>query len=299
MAPRSGAVPLMAVSDREQELRRAEQEAAGLESQLVPEITRLDSTTQQVLARFQQVKAAANQLELLGSVDPAFADVQHRLRQVAIPVLDVAHHHERALQARAQAVSARLDSAEAMRRTIEVFASELSRFSTQLSADEATLQRCHKLVQEEIARRAAEEERRAAPPPPPPPAKPPPVKVSLRMRMTPPGTRGGPRVRMQAAIDFHSDSNFYTGFSTNISEGGIFVATVSTPARGSQVELHFTLPGGMRVDVRGEVRWSREVNDNTPEIFPGVGVQFIDLSENAHTAIKKFIEQREPMFFPD
>src|SRR5262249_62108806 len=109
--------------------------------------------------------------------------------------------------------------------------------------------RCARRAQEETARRAAEEQQRAAAPPSPPPAAPPQFKASLRMRMTPPGARGGPRVRMQAAIDFQSDSNFYTGFSTNISEGGIFVATVSSPARGTQVKLHFTLPGASRLHV--------------------------------------------------
>src|SRR5262249_33074128 len=149
-------------------------------SELAPEIARLDSTAQQVTARLQQVKAAAAHFELLAFSDPAFSDVQHRLRQLAIPVLDLAHHHERALQARAHAVSARLDSAEAMRRTVELFASELSRLSTQLNADQETLERCHRRAQEEIARRAAEEQQRAAALPSPPPAAPPQFKASLR-----------------------------------------------------------------------------------------------------------------------
>jgi uncharacterized protein (TIGR02266 family) len=104
---------------------------------------------------------------------------------------------------------------------------------------------------------------------------------------------------MQAAIDLESDSNFYAGFTTNISEGGIFVATVNMPPPGAMVELRFSLPNGKKIDVRGEVRWSREVNDKTPDIFPGVGIRFVDLSAEAHAAIRDFVAEREPMFFPD
>ena len=104
---------------------------------------------------------------------------------------------------------------------------------------------------------------------------------------------------MQAAIDFGSDSNFYTGFSTNISEGGLFIATVQYVQRGTPVDLRFTLPNGAQVSAHGEVRWTREINDKTPDIFPGVGVQFIGLAPEAAQAIKEFVASREPMFYPD
>jgi hypothetical protein len=65
------------------------------------------------------------------------------------------------------------------------------------------------------------------------------------------------------------------------------------------VDLHFTLPGGKRIDAKGVVRWTREVNDRTPDIFPGVGVQFTDLPAEAATAIRSFVSEREPLFFAD
>lgn len=107
------------------------------------------------------------------------------------------------------------------------------------------------------------------------------------------------RVRMQASIDLRSDSNFFTGFSTNISEGGVFVATVSLLPLGSEVDLRFTLPSGHSIEVRGVVRWTREINDRTPDIFPGMGVQFQNLPPNAIYAIRDFVAKRDPLFFPD
>ena len=103
---------------------------------------------------------------------------------------------------------------------------------------------------------------------------------------------------MQAAVDLHSDSNFFTGFSTNISEGGLFIATVQTVELGTEVDLNFSL-GEQKLTVRGVVRWVREVNDNTPDIFPGVGIQFVNLDPATAGAIQQFVAAREPMFFPE
>ena len=62
-------------------------------------------------------------------------------------------------------------------------------------------------------------------------------------------------VRIHASIDMRSDSNFFTGFSMDISEGGVFIATVEPVPRGTPVELDFTLPGGRPLKVSGVVRW--------------------------------------------
>lgn len=105
------------------------------------------------------------------------------------------------------------------------------------------------------------------------------------------------RVPMQAVIDFHSDDNFYSGFSSNLSDGGIFVATVNLKRIGTEVDLSFTLPTGERIEAHGVVRWVREVNDRMPEVFPGMGVQFTRIDDSAHQAIHRFLEQREPLFY--
>jgi len=113
------------------------------------------------------------------------------------------------------------------------------------------------------------------------------------------GRRGTVRVALKAQVDLHSDSNLFTGFGTNISEGGLFVATLSVLPVGTPVDLTFTLPGGTRLAVQGEVRWIREVNDRTPDVFPGVGVRFVELPTDAAEALHRFVQAREPLFYPD
>jgi len=105
------------------------------------------------------------------------------------------------------------------------------------------------------------------------------------------------RVAMQAEVSLSSDSNFYSGFASDLSEGGIFVATCNVLERGTLVDVTFTLPDGKPVTARGVVRWAREFNDATPDVFPGVGVEFTDIAPEQRATIHDFTEQREPLFW--
>jgi uncharacterized protein (TIGR02266 family) len=111
--------------------------------------------------------------------------------------------------------------------------------------------------------------------------------------------RTGARIPMQTQVDLSSDSNVFTGFSTNLSEGGVFVATINLLPVGTPVDLTFTLPGNTRLTVKGEVRWTREIDDRVPDVFPGVGVRFVELGMEAAQALHKFVAAREPLFYPD
>jgi uncharacterized protein (TIGR02266 family) len=111
--------------------------------------------------------------------------------------------------------------------------------------------------------------------------------------------RSNARFPLQTQVDLSSDSNVFTGFSTNLSEGGLFVATLSVLPVGTPVDLTFTLPGKVKISVRGEVRWIREIDDRTPDVFPGVGVRFLDLTAEASAALHRFVASREPLFYPD
>ena len=157
------------------------------------------------------------------------------------------------------------------------------------------------------ARREAQAaaERRAAPPAATdqPPAGASRSRPTALGKMSAPGAapagRSTARIPMQTQVDMSSDSNVFTGFSTNLSEGGVFVATVSLLPVGTPVDLTFTLPGNTRISVKGEVRWTREIDDRVPDVFPGVGVRFVELGVDAAEALHRFVAEREPLFYPD
>lgn len=107
------------------------------------------------------------------------------------------------------------------------------------------------------------------------------------------------RVQLCAEISLGSDSNIFTGFTNDVSEGGVFVATVNVLKLGTPIDFTFTLPGGHKVEGRGEVRWVREFDERNPEVFPGMGIRFTDIPLPSVGAINAFTQQRDPMFFPE
>jgi uncharacterized protein (TIGR02266 family) len=133
------------------------------------------------------------------------------------------------------------------------------------------------------------------------PASSPPSEVVLLTKR-----RNGGRERREASrfpldieVTYQSEHNFYTGLASNLSTGGLFIATHRPAARGELIDVRFTLPGlDQACTTRCEVRWSRELPDNA-DFPPGLGLRFIELEPEVRTCIERFLEHREPIFFDD
>ena len=79
----------------------------------------------------------------------------------------------------------------------------------------------------------------------------------------------------------------------------IFIATYNLLAVGSDVTINFTLPDGHLVVAKGKVTWVREHNEATPDVAPGIGVQFETLTETDMKSIHSFLRKRAPMFYAE
>jgi uncharacterized protein (TIGR02266 family) len=105
----------------------------------------------------------------------------------------------------------------------------------------------------------------------------------------------GPREKLEANIGATTESNFFVGFSGEISEGGVFISTYETLPLETPVELFLTLPGGYESTIPGRVLFVRDPMDMESE--PGMGVRFETLSVQARELILRFIRKRPPLFF--
>ncbi|HTU62211.1 MAG TPA: PilZ domain-containing protein, partial [Polyangiales bacterium] len=105
----------------------------------------------------------------------------------------------------------------------------------------------------------------------------------------------GPREKLEANVGATTESNFFVGFSGEISEGGVFIATYTTLSVGAAVEVLVTLPGNYQFTVPGEVRFVRDPMDMDSE--PGIGVGFESLSNEHRELILRFVRKRPPIFF--
>jgi uncharacterized protein (TIGR02266 family) len=108
--------------------------------------------------------------------------------------------------------------------------------------------------------------------------------------------RQSQRLRMEAKLTLRSQTNFFMGFSENISEGGIFISTESPPDVGDAVEVDIPMiDGSQTVSIKGIVRWHRFMADGNAS---GCGVQFTEIPDGAERHLENMITmlQKEPLF---
>ncbi len=105
------------------------------------------------------------------------------------------------------------------------------------------------------------------------------------------------RFDLEVAVDIASDHNFFTGFSCNLSGGGLFVATHNVSPVGTLLEISFLLPGSdAPIVAQVEVRWVREQNTES-DSPPGMGLRFLTVDADSSARIQDFIKRtREPLF---
>jgi len=118
-----------------------------------------------------------------------------------------------------------------------------------------------------------------------------------RKEIAPHPRRTMPRIALNVDIGLQSENNFYTGFSEDISEGGIFITTYDFKPIGTKINLSFTLPNGFMIMGSGTVRWLREFNPMTPNMPPGMGIQFDELNPDDRAQIDEFIKTNATMFY--
>ncbi len=110
--------------------------------------------------------------------------------------------------------------------------------------------------------------------------------------------RSYPRVDAELEIDFASEHTFFSGFSENLSDGGLFVATYNKRKIGERLHVRFTLPGLEHpISATVEVRWLRDYEPHEASSAPGFGASFVDLDEDDREAIHRFLKKRAPIFF--
>jgi uncharacterized protein (TIGR02266 family) len=115
---------------------------------------------------------------------------------------------------------------------------------------------------------------------------------------SPMSRRTSPRHAVEMEVGISSESNFYVGFTENLSAAGVFVATYTPKPIGTKVEITLTFPNGNQIVAPGVVRWIRG-STRGGDAWPGMGVQFESLTPDQDAAVKKFIRFRDPLFFDD
>ena len=110
--------------------------------------------------------------------------------------------------------------------------------------------------------------------------------------------RSTERFGFQCEVSAKSGHQFFTGFSENISAGGLFISTYQTQELGSRFTITFTVPGvDHEFEAKCVVRWVREYSETQPDMTPGMGVSFEGLSERDEQVLNAIVKRVETMFY--
>jgi uncharacterized protein (TIGR02266 family) len=101
------------------------------------------------------------------------------------------------------------------------------------------------------------------------------------------------RLALHANVTMRSETNFFSAMTENISDGGVFVATLSPPDIGEKVKLQISVEGEGGIVVSGIVRWLRSSEDG----YSGCGIQFENLSPEGKRAVDTLVSsiERDPL----
>ena len=270
--------------DTQADVTAAEAEQSRNETAVNTELSRLKALRREAASHVERARAQAE--------DPGLVTA---LAELTVPSLNVKAQLDEARMARLKSLAIRKACMERARHAIALHEKELDGVFGYVRE------------QEQAAKQRALQKPVLPPPPPPPPAMEEQgddlaatmIRAIDQQSLKPVQRRAAARVALCAEITLGSDSNFFTGFTNDLSEGGVFVATVNLLPIGTQIDLAFNLPGGPKIEGKGEVRWLREFDEKTPDAFPGMGIRFLDVPATSVGAIHAFTAQREPLFFPE
>ncbi len=104
-------------------------------------------------------------------------------------------------------------------------------------------------------------------------------------------------ISLKISLSEDSDDISIKFDTANLSEGGIFVKSSLLWEPGQVFNLAFTLPGfDKEIKVKGVVARSDDkysIFTETDSSIPGMGIKFIDLSDEDREIIKEFISQQD------
>lgn len=106
------------------------------------------------------------------------------------------------------------------------------------------------------------------------------------------------RMSAHVRVDAVSQHDFWAGLTSDIAEGGIFIATHKLMPMGSVLTVHLELPDGEEpVAIRADVWWTRDYTGDR-DVPPGLGLKFLSLDARTEARIRQFCERvREPMLY--
>ena len=99
------------------------------------------------------------------------------------------------------------------------------------------------------------------------------------------------RLSAELKVDYRAGGSFVTDYSANVSRKGLFIRTSHPLAVGEKIRLRMQAPGGdAPFALDGIVKWVCSVRERGDHPA-GMGVEFVDLPEEAKQEIDRLVRQ--------
>ena len=96
-------------------------------------------------------------------------------------------------------------------------------------------------------------------------------------------------------VDYSTRDAFLANRVSNLSQGGLFIATDNPLPVQSELDLVLTLQDDEeRIRARGRVIWNYDIRKGTSRIVPGMGIKFVDLSPADSCRLADFLAALQP-----
>jgi len=99
------------------------------------------------------------------------------------------------------------------------------------------------------------------------------------------------RYEVDITVDCHTREMFVANRVTNISSGGLFIATEHPLPLYSEVQLRLRLDEATLIEARGKVIWNYDVPKDAARIVAGSGIKFLDLLPEHRTRLAGYLDQ--------
>ena len=108
-----------------------------------------------------------------------------------------------------------------------------------------------------------------------------------------PSRRQHKRTSTELVASVEQIDNTLSASVLNISQGGLFIRCPNPPAQWQNIDIAIKLPDGSVVKARGVVVWrlTSDHSDPRTDVFPGAGIQFLEIADDDLKSIAEAVGQ--------
>ncbi len=109
--------------------------------------------------------------------------------------------------------------------------------------------------------------------------------------------RADKRIKVSIEVTISGPHTFFSGFTMDISKGGLFVATHKLFPIGTELLLNLKI-GSQSLELLTSVVWIRDMNSSAISgESPGMGLRFINIDSESVGIISSFLEKKDPILY--